>query len=117
LFEYTNEFSSILYNSDLVISRSGGTVFEIAYCAKPAILIPLDGSANDHQNNNAKILLQENAAIVLHEKELTSESLLEIINRIMENRELRKELGGKINQFSQKESSRVIAENILNYEK
>lgn len=117
LYDYTNEFSSILYNSDLVISRSGGTIFEIAYCAKPTVLIPLDGSANNHQNNNAEILLKENAAVVLHEKELTSESLLEIINRIMENKELRKELSSKINQFSQKEASKVIAENILNHEK
>jgi len=113
LYSFTDDFASMLYNSDLIISRSGSTIFEIAYCAKPSILIPLPSSANNHQEVNARILEQENAAIVLREKNLTSESLLEIIERIMEDKNLREELAGKINQFFQKDASRIIAEEII----
>ncbi len=46
--------AAALAAADLVICRSGaGTIFELAAFGKPAILIPLPESANDHQRLNA----------------------------------------------------------------
>jgi len=113
LFEFSSDFPKYLYNSDLVITRSGGTVFEISYCQKPAILIPLPGSANNHQEANAKILANENAAIVLHQKSLTPESLLEIIERLMEDKKLREELGKKLNGFCKEDAVGTIVDKVI----
>lgn len=113
-FASPSDFSRYLKSCDLVISRAGGTIAEIAYCGKPAIIIPIPSSANDHQESNAKILKQENAAIVLREKNLTSESLLEIINRAMEDKKLLDKLKNKISQFYQPDAAKIIVKNIIN---
>lgn len=109
LFKFTNIFPSLLYNCDLVISRSGGTLFEIAYCKKAAILVPLPTSANNHQYNNAKILEKENAAIVLNERKLSSDGLLEVINLVLGDRKLKQEMENKISLFSNKTAAKDIA--------
>lgn len=113
LFDFSSELPKFLYNCDLVITRSGGTVFEIAFCKKPAILIPLPGSANNHQEANAKILASESAAIVLHQKNLTPESLLEIIKRLMEDKKLREDLGNKIYGFYKVDAIETIVDVII----
>lgn len=113
LYSFSNKFPQFLYNSDLVISRSGGTIFEIAYCKKPAILISLPGSANEHQKINAQVLEEKNAAIVLNQKNLSSESLYEIISRLLEDKNLLNELSLKIGEFYQEDASKTIAQNIL----
>ncbi len=115
LFDFAkpHDFAEYMKYSDLVISRAGGTIAEIAYCGKVAIIVPLPTSANNHQESNAKILELENAAIVLREKGLTSESLLDIVDRLMEDKNLLAELKQKISQFSQSDAAKVISKNIL----
>lgn len=68
--------------SDLIISRAGSTICELAVKGKPMLLIPWQHSASDHQNKNAKFFSENNAAVVLNEKELSPEKLLEQINNI-----------------------------------
>jgi UDP-N-acetylglucosamine--N-acetylmuramyl-(pentapeptide) pyrophosphoryl-undecaprenol N-acetylglucosamine transferase len=113
LYDFSADFPKFLYNCDLVISRSGGTIFEIAYCKKPAILIPLASAANDHQEKNAKILEKENAAVVLREKGLTSDSLYDIINNLLDDKKLLSDLSYKIASFSSPEAAKIIVKKIL----
>ncbi|HMB17490.1 MAG TPA: UDP-N-acetylglucosamine--N-acetylmuramyl-(pentapeptide) pyrophosphoryl-undecaprenol N-acetylglucosamine transferase, partial [Candidatus Paceibacterota bacterium] len=39
--------------ADIVVSRAGSAIFDIAVFGKPSVLIPLEESANDHQKINA----------------------------------------------------------------
>jgi UDP-N-acetylglucosamine--N-acetylmuramyl-(pentapeptide) pyrophosphoryl-undecaprenol N-acetylglucosamine transferase len=51
--------------ADVAISRaSAGVVTELAYLGKPMVLVPLPGSANDHQAANAAELARYGAAVV-----------------------------------------------------
>jgi len=113
LFDYTDKFLIYLSQARLVISRSGGTIFELAAYKKPAIIIPLPSAANNHQEANARILEKENAAIVLREKGLTSESLLEIIHRVMEDKDMQYDLSERIGQFANPDAVKTIVKNIL----
>ncbi len=62
--------------ADVVIARAGAsTVSEIAACGKASILVPLPGSAHNHQSSNARKYADAGAAIVLEESALTGESL------------------------------------------
>jgi UDP-N-acetylglucosamine--N-acetylmuramyl-(pentapeptide) pyrophosphoryl-undecaprenol N-acetylglucosamine transferase len=55
--------------ADLVISRAGAlSVSEICLSGKPSILIPLPNAAEDHQTENAKSLVMENAAMFIADK-------------------------------------------------
>jgi UDP-N-acetylglucosamine--N-acetylmuramyl-(pentapeptide) pyrophosphoryl-undecaprenol N-acetylglucosamine transferase len=57
--------------ADLVVSRAGlGFISELSFLGKPSIIIPIPDS---HQEDNAKLLEEKGAALILHEKVITSE--------------------------------------------
>lgn len=81
----SNQMESAVKVSDLVISRAGSTIFELAACGKPMILIPLPSSANNHQVRNAEFFTKEGAALSLSQAHLTPERLLHTINTLLNN--------------------------------
>jgi UDP-N-acetylglucosamine--N-acetylmuramyl-(pentapeptide) pyrophosphoryl-undecaprenol N-acetylglucosamine transferase len=68
---YISDFGEALLASDLVIARSGGSIFEIAAAGKPAVLIPYPHATADHQTANARYMEEAGAAIVIPDDELT----------------------------------------------
>ncbi len=55
VFDYVHELQYSYAAADLIIARAGaGTIFEIAYFEKPAILIPLEVATTSHQLDNAE---------------------------------------------------------------
>jgi UDP-N-acetylglucosamine--N-acetylmuramyl-(pentapeptide) pyrophosphoryl-undecaprenol N-acetylglucosamine transferase len=58
----------------------------------PSILIPLPSSAEGHQEKNANALEAAGAAFVIHEKDLSPNSLLRAINKIIDDEKLRGEM-------------------------
>jgi UDP-N-acetylglucosamine--N-acetylmuramyl-(pentapeptide) pyrophosphoryl-undecaprenol N-acetylglucosamine transferase len=72
---YISEFGEALLASDLVIARSGGSIFEIAAAGRPAVLIPYPYATADHQTANARYMEEAGAAIVIPDDELTAARL------------------------------------------
>jgi len=73
--------------SDLVVCRSGAmTITEIALLGKPAIFIPLPTAAENHQEYNAKVLENINAAKIILDKDLTGKNLASTIDKIIEDK-------------------------------
>jgi UDP-N-acetylglucosamine--N-acetylmuramyl-(pentapeptide) pyrophosphoryl-undecaprenol N-acetylglucosamine transferase len=68
-------FSEALLAADLVVARSGGSVFEIAAHGRPAILVPYPHAAADHQTTNARWMADHGAAVVIADGELTAPRL------------------------------------------
>jgi UDP-N-acetylglucosamine--N-acetylmuramyl-(pentapeptide) pyrophosphoryl-undecaprenol N-acetylglucosamine transferase len=67
----------------LVIARAGAlTLAEIETKRIPAILIPLPTAAKNHQVHNALALKKQ--AIILPQNQVTSQSLLENIKKILQ---------------------------------
>lgn len=100
LFDFTDQMPRLMRDSDLVISRAGAsTLAEIAATSKPSILIPLETAKGEHQETNAQVFLKRNAAVVLSEKNLTSNSLLSIIDNLMADEGMRKLLGHHAHAF------------------
>jgi UDP-N-acetylglucosamine--N-acetylmuramyl-(pentapeptide) pyrophosphoryl-undecaprenol N-acetylglucosamine transferase len=66
----TESFGAALSASDLVLSRSGGTVWEIAAAGKPAVLVPYPFATGDHQGKNAEHFVRAGGAIMVRELEL-----------------------------------------------
>ncbi len=69
------EFAQALAAADLVVARSGGSVFEIAAHGVPAILIPYPRAAGDHQSANARWMADAGAAVVIPDRELSGARL------------------------------------------
>ena len=72
---YIGNFGEALLAADLVIARSGGSVFEIAAHGRPMILIPYPYSAGGHQDDNARHMERAGAAVVIADADLTGPRL------------------------------------------
>lgn len=73
--------------ADLVIGRSGAsTLSELQALGKPSILIPSPYVTENHQFHNAMALVENGAALILEEKDLTPETLTEKVNELIRNR-------------------------------
>jgi UDP-N-acetylglucosamine--N-acetylmuramyl-(pentapeptide) pyrophosphoryl-undecaprenol N-acetylglucosamine transferase len=71
----TEHFERVLAAADLCIARAGGSVFELAACGAPAILIPYPYATADHQALNAEHFRRAGGARVLLDRELTPDLL------------------------------------------
>ncbi|HEX2849694.1 MAG TPA: UDP-N-acetylglucosamine--N-acetylmuramyl-(pentapeptide) pyrophosphoryl-undecaprenol N-acetylglucosamine transferase [Acidimicrobiales bacterium] len=72
---YEERMPLLLAAADLVISRAGGTVWEIAVVGRASILVPLPIAPFDHQAANAQVLVRAGAAIMLRDPEVTADRL------------------------------------------
>lgn len=68
----TERFGAALSAVDLVLGRSGGSVWEIAAAGKPAVLVPYPHATADHQTKNARHFQAAGGAIVVPESQLGS---------------------------------------------
>ena len=69
----THELPHLYALADLVITRAGaGSLSELAFLSKPALVIPLEGVAHNHQVKNAEILEQSGAIAALPQSSLST---------------------------------------------
>ncbi len=111
-FEFLADLSGVYKVSQAVVSRCGiGSLSELAFLGKPAILIPLPES---HQEENAQVFQEAEAAIVLNQKELffDVDILVANIKEILYNKKLSERLSKNISLLAKKNASEEIAQNI-----
>lgn len=101
--------------AQVIISRAGSTIFEIAVWGKPSILIPIAKSPSDHQNKNAYHYARTGAALVMEEANLTPHLLAAEVDKIMENAALREKMQKAALNFGEqnKTAAMKIAKEIL----
>jgi UDP-N-acetylglucosamine--N-acetylmuramyl-(pentapeptide) pyrophosphoryl-undecaprenol N-acetylglucosamine transferase len=73
--------------ADLVICRAGAlTVSELAAAGVGAILVPFPAATDDHQTHNAAFLVNDGAAVMIAERELSAERLSAELLRLCSGR-------------------------------
>ena len=81
---YEDRMPELLAACDLVISRSGGSVAELAVIGRAGILVPLPIAPYDHQAHNARKLVEAGAAVMLRDPEVTGDRLVEELHRLLD---------------------------------
>jgi UDP-N-acetylglucosamine--N-acetylmuramyl-(pentapeptide) pyrophosphoryl-undecaprenol N-acetylglucosamine transferase len=81
------EFRKALAAADLVVARSGGSIFEIAAHGRPAILVPYPHAAADHQNANARWMAGAGAAVVIDDAALDGPRLAREVGALLGDRQ------------------------------
>lgn len=114
-FPYLNDLAMKMSAgaADLIISRAGSTIFEIASWNKPSILIPITETNNDHQRKNAYYYARSGACIVIEENNLTPEIFIAEINRLFARPDLLEEMKEGAKQFAKPDAGRLIARQII----
>jgi UDP-N-acetylglucosamine--N-acetylmuramyl-(pentapeptide) pyrophosphoryl-undecaprenol N-acetylglucosamine transferase len=75
-----------LGGAHLMIGRAGAsTVCEIAVAGRPSILVPLKIAIDDDQGQNARVLAEAGAALVLPERALTADSLCALLQSLIDD--------------------------------
>lgn len=79
--------------ADIVVSRAGATTLaELTALGKPALLVPYPYAAGQHQELNARKLLEMGAAKMILNRELKGEPLAESIRELFKNETMRREM-------------------------
>ncbi|MBL6765372.1 MAG: UDP-N-acetylglucosamine--N-acetylmuramyl-(pentapeptide) pyrophosphoryl-undecaprenol N-acetylglucosamine transferase [Verrucomicrobiae bacterium] len=98
----------------LAVSRSGAaSLSEIAAMRVPSILIPLPGSADNHQFHNAENFRRTGAALLLDQEAATPEDLIGRITGLLDDTESRESMRGALNQWHRADAPSLIAGRIL----
>jgi len=100
--------------ADIVISRAGSTIFEIAAWGIPSIIIPLPATISHDQITNAFAYAKTGAALVIEEDNLSSHVLIEEIERIHGSPSITAAMKEHAKQFARLDSAAVIGDAILN---
>jgi UDP-N-acetylglucosamine--N-acetylmuramyl-(pentapeptide) pyrophosphoryl-undecaprenol N-acetylglucosamine transferase len=97
--------------ADLVICRAGATtVAEVTAMGKPTVFVPYPFAADDHQRLNAQSLVDQEAAEMILEKNLTGELLARRISYYESNPEALSAMAERAKAFGKPDAARRIVE-------
>lgn len=100
--------------ADLIVTRSGSNIFEFAAFGKPAILIPLQESANNHQRENAYAFSEAGGGgVVIEEANLLPDIFLAQIKATTGNPETWQRMAAASKAFFQEGAAEAIADEII----
>lgn len=115
---YIDNMDTCMAAADLVIGRAGASsLSEIEAMGKASVLIPSPYVAENHQFHNAMALVNRNAARILEEKDLSTDSLNKIITDLLSNKEELLEIEKNAKDMAILDSRERIADIILSLAK
>lgn len=110
---YIYNMEEVLNLADLVVSRSGAmTITEVAKCGKPAIFIPYPYATENHQEYNARVLANVDAARIVLDKELSSEKLNNEIKNIITDKQKQVQMAKNAEKIAIKDVNEKIYKEI-----
>ena len=90
---FIDNLNRLFSKTDLLVSRAGATtISELIGTNTPTIFIPSPYVTENHQYKNAMDLVNNNAARIIEEKDLTSDKLVDEINKLINNEKELKEI-------------------------
>jgi UDP-N-acetylglucosamine--N-acetylmuramyl-(pentapeptide) pyrophosphoryl-undecaprenol N-acetylglucosamine transferase len=114
-FDFLNQedLAYFYQKATLVVARAGlGTLTELSFFQKPALIIPI---ANSHQEVNANYFAQKKAISLLERRTLEAQLLLQRIRELVFSAEKRALLSLNISKMFQPEAAQKITKIILKH--
>ena len=111
LLAETDRFGAALSAGDLVLARSGGTVWEVAAAGKPAIFVPYPFATSDHQAKNAEHFVRAGGAIMVRELDL--EDVPELVRSLLGDPARLKRMSEAMLRAARPNAAEEIAEELI----
>ena len=99
--------------SDLIVSRAGSTIFEIASWEKPSILIPITKSNADHQRKNAYLYSRAGACQVIEEENMTTNLFVLELDKLLSDEARLARMVKATEKFRSENAAGKIAKQIM----
>jgi UDP-N-acetylglucosamine--N-acetylmuramyl-(pentapeptide) pyrophosphoryl-undecaprenol N-acetylglucosamine transferase len=110
---YIENMTRIMKKTDIIVSRAGAsTLSEIMSLEVPSILIPSPYVAENHQYKNALDLINNNAALMIEEKNLKGDILVRTIDELINDDEKINEIKNNLKSMSINDSATKIYEEL-----
>ncbi len=112
---FINDMNMTFAAASLALSRSGATtVAELCVSGLPSILVPYPSASNNEQEENAKILQSEGAAVII--KDIKLEHLLKkILSELIVNKEKLSSMSIAAKGLAKPDAAGSIADDIVSF--
>ena len=108
---FLEKMADTMRESDIVVSRAGATTLaELAAVGRPALLVPLPGAADGHQQLNADVHARNGAAEVLPQATLTGERLAERVLALAADGECRRQMAAAAQTLAHPDAVPIIVD-------
>ena len=107
----TERFGAALSAVDLVLGRSGSTVWEIAAAGRPAIFVPYPFATGDHQAANAEHFVRAGGAIMVRELDL--DDVPELVRSLLDDKPRLERMGHAMLAAARPNAADEIAEGLV----
>jgi UDP-N-acetylglucosamine--N-acetylmuramyl-(pentapeptide) pyrophosphoryl-undecaprenol N-acetylglucosamine transferase len=107
----TERFGAALSATDLVLARSGSSVWEIATCGRPAIFVPYPFATGDHQALNAEHFVRAGGAIMVRELDL--DDVPDLVRSLLGDPGRREEMSAAMLAVARPDAAEQIADELV----
>ncbi len=109
--EFIDDMAAQYAAADLIIARAGAaTVAELAIAGKPAIFVPYPFAADNHQELNAKEIVDGGGAKMFRQDALTGDILRAAILEIVDDAGVRQRMAANMAGFAKPGAGRAVAD-------
>lgn len=113
MHDFLKEIDLAYAVADLIVSRAGAlSISELTIVGKPVILIPSPNVAEDHQTQNARALVENEAAILITDRE-APDSLIDTVLFTLKDTDRMDRLGKNIKKLALYDAADKIVDEIL----
>jgi UDP-N-acetylglucosamine--N-acetylmuramyl-(pentapeptide) pyrophosphoryl-undecaprenol N-acetylglucosamine transferase len=111
VIDETDRFAAALTACDLVLSRSGSSVWEIAAAGRPAIFVPYPFATGDHQAANAQHFVRAGGAIMVRELDL--EDVPDLVRSLLDDPARRRRMSDAMLRAARPNAAEEIADELV----
>lgn len=113
IMPFISDMPKRMREATVVICRAGAmSISEIAMAGRAAVLVPSPNVTGDHQLKNAKALDRQGAAVLIEEHEI-ADRLTKTVIDLLESKDRRVEIEGRVKAFAHPDANRSILEDIM----
>ena len=110
---YVEKITRVMKKTDIIVTRAGAsTLSEIIALKLPSIIIPSPYVPNNHQFKNALDLVNQNAAIMIEEKNLKGDILVRTIDDLLKDKNKIINMKNNLGKLQVNNSATIIYDNI-----
>ncbi len=111
---FIDNMSGAYGRATLILCRAGATTLaELTAMGKGAILVPFPHATDNHQEINARYLVEEGAARMILESDLTEERLIHELTSLLEEPQALATMGQCAQRLAHPDASTIVAEGIV----
>lgn len=111
LIEFEDDMPSVYAAADLVVCRAGASsVAELAVAGVPSVLVPLPWATGDHQNANARALVDAGAAVLVPDADFDADRLVAEVGSLLDDPSRRERMAAAANEFGRPDAAAAVVD-------